>query len=74
MESQFGHFASLNAEHQADAEALLMQLRAKMTDQAYAELISAGVVKATEDKEAAARTVAGLLTVARVATKIFGVF
>lgn len=69
----FAHFKPLDEAQDGIAQAVLEQVRSRMTDSAFAELVKAGIVQATQDKESAARIVAGALTVARLAKGLLGI-
>ena len=65
---EFADFKTSDDRLNAIADATLSKVQANMTDSALVELVKAGVVKATADKESAARIVSGILAVARFAT------
>ena len=65
---EFADFKASDERLNAIANATLSRVQANMTDAALVELVKAGVVKATADKESAARMVSGILAVARFAS------
>lgn len=67
LPNEFEHFKPLDDAQEAIANATLAKVQANMTDAALAELIKAGIVKATDDKQRAARIVSGIMSVARFA-------
>lgn len=70
LPNEFNHFDSLDEEQAAIANATFAKIQANMTDAALAELVKAGIVQATADKQSAARIISGIMTAARFARGI----
>lgn len=68
LPNEFEFFNPSNEAQEAIASATLARVRENLTDAAMVEMVRAGVVKATDDKERCARIVSGLLTAAKFVT------
>ena len=71
-QDEFSHFTPTDEAQRAIAAATLAEVRARMTDGAYFDLVKAGVVQASTDKESASRIIAAALTVAKIAVPLLG--
>jgi hypothetical protein len=70
LPNEFDSFKPSDEEQMAIANATLSRVEKNMTDQALVELVKAGIVQATTDKQRAARIVSGILAMARCVTGV----